>query len=384
MYKQSKFNLYFENGGVTFLYNSHTGVFVTLNKEYQDSFEAIRNKNFKNIPDQHIEKLKEAGFIVDENTNEYQIYEYLTNKSKYSNDYLGLTIATTLQCNFRCPYCYEDHMDSYFDEDKEKNLVDFVFKNLEGKRDLSITWYGGEPLLQLDMINRVSKQLIEKCTEEKINYHFNMVSNGYLLTRNVAEHLVNENKIESVQITLDGGPKTHNMTRILRNGKGTFNKIMDNIKEICDIIKVNIRVNVSQDNIKDVHELFPILLENDLNRKVSVYFAPVTSHEGSCQSVTESCLRTEEFSKWETELINYADRLGFDMGKLYPSNLGGSVCTAVSDNTLVIDSNGNLYKCWNEVGKDHLKVGTLSDGITNNERYFNWIGWSFPNKCYDC
>ena len=61
-------------------------MFVTLNKEYQESFKAISNHNFKNIPKEHIEKLIEAGFIVDEHKNEYQIYEYLTKKSKYSSD----------------------------------------------------------------------------------------------------------------------------------------------------------------------------------------------------------------------------------------------------------------------------------------------------------
>lgn len=384
MYKLSKFNIRFEEENTHYIYNSHKGSFATLNHDYQESMERISKKELLSIPNEHITKLKEAGFIVEEEIDEYLIYKYLTNQSKYSNDFLGLTIATTLQCNFRCPYCYEEHLDSYFNPEKEEQLKKFIFNNLEGKKHLSITWYGGEPLLQKNMIDRTSKEIIKFCDEKKITYDFSMISNGYLLTKEVAKILVDENKINSVQITLDGGPDTHNMTRYLRNGQGTFDKILENINEIADIINVTIRVNVSQENVADVHKLIPILIERGLNKKVGLYFSPVTKHEGTCQSVSESCLVTEEFSKWETGLIDYADKLGFEMGRRYPANLGGAVCTAVNNNTFVIDSEGDLFKCWNEVGKKDQRIGSLTEGITNTTQYLNWIEWQFPEKCMDC
>ncbi|MEK3879722.1 radical SAM/SPASM domain-containing protein [Paenibacillus sp. FSL M7-0420] len=384
MYTASKFNLYFDDGDSNFLFNSHTGAFVSLDTEYQSSVRLLKEGRLKEIPVIHVDKLKEAGFMIGKEVNENLFYTYITNKSKYSEQFLGLTIATTLQCNFRCPYCYEEHLDSYFDENKEQALLEFIKNHMVGKETLSITWYGGEPLLQKEMIRRVSKELIAECDEKNINYNFSMVSNGYLLSRKVAEMLVNECKVTSVQITLDGGPDTHDQTRYLRSGDGTFHKIMENIKDVYDLLNIVIRVNVSQNNVEDVHKLFPILLENNLNKKVGLYFAPVTSHEGTCQSVSESCLLTEEFSKWEMELIKHADLLGFDMGKMYPSNLGGSVCTAVNNNSFVIDSEGDLFKCWNEVGKKELRVGSITEGLANAARYVEWVEWQFPDKCNEC
>ncbi|MCM3205983.1 radical SAM/SPASM domain-containing protein [Paenibacillus illinoisensis] len=384
MYKKSMFNLFFDHQNQAFIYNSHTGGFVTLNDEYKRSFKLLSQNNWNEIPNEHIKNFKDGGFIVDKDLDEYLIYKYLTNRSKYSNDSFALTIATTLQCNFRCPYCYEEHVDSYFDEKKEEELKKFILDNLDGKKNLSITWYGGEPLLQKAMINRVSKEIIQVCEENNIHFQSDIVSNGYLLTKEVAKSLVEDNKVTSVQITLDGGPETHDQTRILRNGNGTFEKILQNIKDIKDIIQVIIRVNVSQQNVHDIHKLIPILIENDLNNKVSLYLSPVTASEGTCQSVSESCLRTEEFSKHEMELIEYADKLGFEMGNLYPFNLGGNVCTAVNNNSFVVDSDGNLFKCWNEVGKENLKVGTIIDGVTNTKRYINWVEWDFPSKCREC
>ncbi|KZE97755.1 hypothetical protein AVP43_00283 [Geobacillus stearothermophilus] len=156
------------------------------------------------------------------------------------------------------------------------------------------------------------------------------------------------------------------------------------IKEIHDIINVIIRVNVTKENVKDVYKLFPILLEEKLNGKVQVYFAPVAAYNEVCQSISESCLVTREFAKWETELIEYADKIGFDMGDLYPQNRGGGVCTAINNNSFVVDAFGYLYKCWHEVGNKKLRVGSVSEGITSPQQLIKWMNWQLPKKCETC
>ena len=383
-YKVSKFNVPFKKNSEAFLYNSHTGNFVKLNENYQGSLAKINQQRYVEIPEQHIKDLLEAGFIVDINKDENALYEYLNNIQRYGDNGLQLTIATTLQCNFRCPYCYEEHVDEYIEGEKEELLIDFIKKNVRNKKYLSIMWYGGEPLLKKDLILRVSKVAIDLCTEMNIPYHSTMVSNGYLLNRKVAERLVSEASLKSVQITLDGGPKTHNLTRILRNGQGTFDVILKNIKEIHDLLRVNIRVNVTNENVVDVCKIFPILINEGLNRKVGIYFAPVSAYNEVCQSVSESCLITREFSKWETELINYADEIGFEIGNLYPKNRGGSICQAVVKNAYVVDAYGDLFKCWHEVGNKKLRVGSLKEGITNGDRLLTWMNWKMPTKCDSC
>lgn len=384
LYKVSKFNVPFKRNDINFLYNSHTGNFVKLNDEYRESIRKINDKRFDEIPDGHIKELKEAGFIVDRSKDEMAIYEYLNNVHRYGDNGFQLTVATTLQCNFRCPYCYEEHVDEYIEGEKEQLLLDFILQNIRNAKYLSIMWYGGEPLLKKDLIFRMSKILIEECNKRGIPYHSTMVSNGYLLNRKTAHELATECNLKSVQITLDGGPDTHNLTRILRNGQGTFQKILDNIKEINDLLRVSIRVNVSKENVSDVYKLFPVLMEHGLNKKVGVYFAPVTAYNEVCQSVSESCLVTKEFSKWETELIQYADELGFHMGDLYPQNRGGSICQAVVKNAYVVDAYGDLFKCWHEVGNKKLRIGSLKEGITNSDHMLKWMTWEMPDKCNSC
>ncbi|ANC11067.1 MULTISPECIES: radical SAM/SPASM domain-containing protein [Bacillus cereus group] len=384
MYKVSQFNVPFKKDNINFLYNSHTGAFVKISDEYKDTIKKISKRDYNEIPNLHLEELTRAGFIVETSLDEYGVYHYLTNKSRFGSEYLGLTIATTLQCNFRCPYCYENHVDEYIEGQKEEDLKKFIQNNLRNKTEFSVTWYGGEPLLKKDLIDRMSKYILTICKEKNIQFRAKMVSNGYLLNRKIAEHLVQENNVKYVQITLDGGPETHDVTRILRNKQGSFNKILNNIKEIQDIIQVGIRVNVSKENVADVYKLFPILMNQGLNNKVSVYFAPVGAYNDVCQSISESCLVTREFAKWETDLIEYADKIGFNMGNLYPKNRGGWVCQAVDNNSFVVDAYGDLFKCWHEVGNKKLRVGNLAEGITSLQTLTKWMNWELPNKCKTC
>ncbi|WP_088831049.1 radical SAM/SPASM domain-containing protein [Paenibacillus tyrfis] len=384
MFKISKFNVPFAKEGNFFLYNSHTSSFVKLNDEYRESLRSINNKQFESIPQKHLDDLLEAGFIVKESKDENAFYTYIHNMNRFGSTNFHLTIATTLQCNFRCPYCYEEHVDEYIEGEKEEDLKKFIQNNIQNKSGLSITWYGGEPLLKKDLIDRVSKFAIELCESRGITYSASMVSNGYLLNRETAKKLANENNVRQVQITLDGGPETHNITRILRNGMGSFDIIMKNIKQIYDIMSVNIRVNVSKENVADVYKLLPILIDEGLNQKVGVYFAPVEPINTSCQSVSESCLITKEFSKWEMELIEYADKIGFQIGELYPSHRGASICQAVVQNQYVIDAYGDIFKCWHEVGNKTKRIGSLSEGLTNEENLLKWMNWQLPAKCETC
>ncbi|MGE6230814.1 radical SAM protein [Paenibacillus chitinolyticus] len=384
MYKVSKFNVPFSKNGEYFLYNSHSSNFVRLSEHYRESIRLINSKNYEKIPQSHIENFIEGGFIVKENKDENSIYTYLHNMTRFGTTSFHLTIATTLQCNFRCPYCYEEHVDEYIEGEKEEQLRRFIEANIENKSALTITWYGGEPLLKKDLIDRISKFAIELCNKRGIPYYASMVSNGYLLNRELAMKMAEMNNIKQIQITLDGGPDTHNLTRILRNGKGSFDVILKNIKEIYDLIAVNIRVNVSKENVNDVYKLLPILIEEGLNEKISVYFAPVEPINTACQSISDSCLVTKEFSEWEMGLIEYADSIGFKIGELYPGNRGGAICQAVVQNAYVIDAYGDLFKCWHEVGNKSKRIGSLSEGITSEDNLLKWMNWQLPKKCETC
>ena len=136
------------------------------------------------------------------------------------------------------------------DEKVEKEIVDLLLKNSKTINNFSVTWYGGEPLLAMDVIERLSKEFIEICDKNEIYYSASIITNGYLLTPAIAKKLI-DLKIEFMQITIDGSKETHDKRRILANGKGTFDKIISNLKE-CSLNMPNtaLRINTDKKNLE--------------------------------------------------------------------------------------------------------------------------------------
>ncbi|MDF2925554.1 MAG: radical protein [Paenibacillaceae bacterium] len=384
MYKVSSYNNYFEKNGEEFMFNAHSGSYVKISPEYLSLLNKIQIGETALISEEKVQELLEAGFITDSSMDELGLYKYLRNTSRFSTKHFGLTIATTLQCNFRCHYCYEMQEDKYLEGEEEQRLINLVERELDGKKSFSVNWYGGEPLLNKDLITRLSKEFIRICEEKDVAYSAGMISNGYLLSRDIALEMVESNRVRHVQVTLDGGPESHNKSRVLVGGQGTFDKIINNIIDVHEIIKVNIRVNVTKQNKDNIGTLFKILMDSGLNNKVGLYLAPVTASTEVCQSISDNCLATKEFAEWEMELFEYADSLGFEIGNGYPRNRGGNICQAVNNNGFVVDADGDLYKCWHEVGNKIKKVGSIEKGITNKDNFFRWMNWELPEKCNDC
>lgn len=97
-------------------------------------------------------------------------------------------------------------------------IIDMVEKMVEQKNDISITWYGGEPLIGKHIIYSLSEKFIKICNKYSVNYGAYMVSNGFLVTEEVIEQL-KKYKVTGVQLTIDGPPEIHNIRRL----KGTVN-----------------------------------------------------------------------------------------------------------------------------------------------------------------
>ena len=124
-----------------------------------------------------------------------------------------LTIALTRACNFNCVYCYEhDRKPIYMSDEVARDLIDFI-KRFPALARLSITWYGGEPLLCFDRIC----SLTDKIKELDIAFTAMLVTNGYLLNEETSSKLT-DLKIETVQVTVDGREPIHNKRRPLKSG----------------------------------------------------------------------------------------------------------------------------------------------------------------------
>lgn len=379
--KESKFNIYYDlDDGTRLAFNSFSCALAVVDNTYQELISTLNTVNNDNIPEHLRECFNcaiEGHFIVDDNCDELQELTIKRNYSKYYTGALGLTIAPTLACNFKCVYCYETSKPGVMSSETQQNIVSFVASQINELKTLDVSWYGGEPLLAKNIVFDLSNQLIELCKNHNVEYNAYIVSNGSLINDDVIERLI-EYKVRGIQITLDGPPEIHNRRRITKSGEESFDLILDNINKILKSEKmdVSIRINLDKSNSSELENLLTILSERLVSKKVKISFGQVTAYTEACKSIENSCFDNQEFS---LEILKYyylLEKHGFQEYNNYPyPQLMLNYCCAELINSFVVDHEGYLYKCWNEVGNIEHCVGNVSDlpyDLTNSKNA-KWI-----------
>ena len=301
---------------------------------------------------------------------------------------VSLTICPTMGCNFACPYCFENHKAGKMTEKVQDDVVALAERMLDAsqKKDLFVTWFGGEPLLAPDIIETLSERLIALCREKGAQYCAGIITNGYLLTQENAD-LLERCKVDRAQITLDGVGEAHDKTRHLKGGGATFERITDNLRLGKLSFRVSIRHNVHNDNIGEIESLTAFVKElaQESGNKLDYYPAAVHSNGASDNRGSGvGILCTSDAGEMDIR----RDAKRFAPGR-------GQYCAAHHLLRVGIDEKGNLQKCWEDVDKPEHSFGTAgrwdpgnpiatADRPDNLTRYLNT---SLPNldaECNDC
>lgn len=358
-----------------YLYNSYTNNLIKLDVEL---YEIIKKREqLLNIDDESIKMLRDESILVDDDDELYRKIKFYRLMQRFEKDYLSLTIAPTLNCNFGCKYCYENSQfekecineDAYVD-----SIVSFVEKSKT--RALRVTWYGGEPLLRYNLI----KNITNKVMNLGINYNAIMITNGYLLNEELAKEM-DLLKISQVQITIDGLEKNHNFRRPHKVNDDSFSRIVSNIKYLLDInknIKISLRVNVDKKNKDEYHKLYFYLVDM-FNHNRNVFIHPgFVSNINSCYNNSE-CLNYFEINKFKIEQYNKYD-VPFEF---YPKTDFGE-CVARHINSFVVDANLNIYKCWNDIGIISKSIGKIDNVELSNSLNIRYIIDNDPLESKEC
>lgn len=306
-----------------------------------------------------------------------------------SDKLVDLSICPTLHCNFKCDYCFESDQNSLLKMSHETccNVVTFA-EALPRTENISISWYGGEPLINFSIMQELTSLLLSS------KLHFlgaGLVTNGYLLTKDKISHF-EEMHINSIQITIDGPPEIHNKRRMLKSGRPTFSRIIDNIDNLFSSNyrgSCNIRVNLDKRNIDSFQEIQSFILDRYPGRNISVYGGRVERLGGVGAMCGASCGDTGS-SEWVSHLINQcSSERGNTAEQLYPISSIANICTATMKNSYVIGPRGELYKCWEDVGNTDMEVGNIVDHLQNpisrlEELYETTSNPYTDDECVNC
>lgn len=387
MNKLSKYANLIELEGHHYLFDLATGKVIAVNKRIADLLEENRHKidRIKTIHPDFYEGLKSNGMIVEENLDETGelIKKFDANDNDPSS--FGIIINPTLDCNLRCWYCYETHTHGTM---MSEGMLESVKRLIEKKisepslKHLGVSFFGGEPLLGW---KRVVLPLLEYasgiCTEKGIILSSGFTTNGVLLKEEYLDKLIELGLGKtSFQISLDGNKTFHDNSRVNKAKHPTYDIIMKNaIMAAKRGFGITLRFNYTPDNIETFTDVLSDLehLPEEVRKNVTCSFHQVwqTIDPGKGDSVRDKAEIIRDFFRNEGFLTG-SDR-----------NYYRYVCYGDRQNNLVINFNGDLYKCTAREFSPETREGFLTNEgeIVWNERFMNRMKVKYSNPvCLDC
>jgi len=249
----------------------------------------------------------------------------------------GYTILTTTGCNARCFYCYEKGTKPVtMTAETADKVVRYIVKH-RGDEKVKIRWFGGEPLVNVKVIDQICTEL----REQDVPFRSTMVSNGYLFDADTVQRAKDLWQLQQVQITLDGTEQTYNRVKdYVYRGVNAFERVLQNIGMLTAVgIHVSIRLNVDKHNVSEMAELVQLLHQRfGTNEHLSIY-----SHELFVERTPED--EVEIFAQ-QTQLAQQIAACGYKNHKRgLQKDIKLNHCMADNDGSVVIAPDGHLGKC---------------------------------------
>lgn len=367
------------------LYNSFSNSFVELPAELKEKIGNTKMITDSNLFDKKTYRLLKKIGAIYEGTKDKQINSLKLrhgNRTFVQTKQIILTILPTLECNFRCSYCFEFQNQVFKSQRMSKNIQDLLIDKIchyyEKGYKISLAWFGGEPLVASDIIHYISSKL----NFMGVEFDATMITNGYLLTPEIIGVLKDWN-INKIQVTIDGDEYTHDARRMLIDGGKTYQVIMNNLKYLKKSnqeIDVSIRINIDKTN-EIMYSHIATIIERELP---GMYYYPgfVTSGCSLCNGnvftnhIEKADFYIEQYKEYDNLSLTY-----------FPSFNSGH-CMATNFNSWIVGPEGEMYNCQAEVGLKSKVIGNLKDNTISDMDYVSefMVGVSpFENEqCRKC
>ncbi len=391
-YKKSRYNVTVKTEHGARVFNSRTGAVVEFSESdplFSRFQETWTQQKFHLADHEWLQALKERGFIVPEDFNEIPSYISSFNARMASKEQVRLIVLPTEECNFRCVYCYESFLKPQMRAETQEALKRYISATMERVKGFEIEWFGGEPLAGIDAMRNISTHAVKVANEHGVSFSANVTTNGYLLTPEVFEEAVNHWGISHYQITIDGPREFHDQRRVLNGGGETYDQIVSNIAHIAksdypDLMYI-IRMNVDRDNLKTVAEFARTVkdLVGD-DPRARFFVRPVWG-----KSKFELLTNFEQRSL-RRQIVDICNEVGlrlFDVDLVLNPQLG--MCYAADPRSLVIGTDGSIYKCTSAFELPENLVGRLTpDGTIqiDRDKFSLWVESSIEKypQCRHC
>lgn len=340
-----------------------------------------------------IKSLEEAGKLFSEDVYENLAVDYKNNSKVIKA--MCLHIAHT--CNLNCSYCFASQGKYQGDRalmsfETGKQAFDFLIANSGTRRNLEVDFFGGEPLMNFEVV----KQLVEyaRSVEKKHNknFRFTLTTNGVLLDDDVIEYLNKE--MSNVVLSLDGRKEIHDHFRVDYSGNGSYDKILPKFKKLVEKRggkDYYMRGTFTHNNVDFTKDIFHMA---DLGFK-ELSMEPVVCPPDDPYALTSEDLPKlfEQYEILAKEMVRRRKAGDGFTFYHYMLDLTNGPCiykriTGCGSGTeyMAVTPWGDLYPCHQFVGDEKYKLGDIYNGVTNIEVQdkFRHCNAYSRKECKDC
>jgi uncharacterized protein len=315
--------------------------------------------------------LRDKGFLVPRGVDELDLVRIQHLSRRYSQKGLSVYLAPTLACNLQCRYCFEGLAQSLptrqvMDRRAEDATVRYIATQAQDRQAVGLTWFGGEPLLRLQTIERISGLLIPAFDKAGIQYLAMLQTNGILVGERAVKAL-KAGRVLSAQVTVDI-PKSEKRDR---HGRDTLDRALDGAALLAGALEVTLRVNLARDDEAEFDALYEALLRRGLHKRLSlIYFADVRQPECGRERCS-GLLARKQYVRVLARERGKAAALGLPTNTLSFITPGGCVATRTSG--IAIGPDGLLYKCPEDLGLDDRAYGSVFNDDLDLANLVPWL-----------
>jgi uncharacterized protein len=311
----------------------------------------------------------------------------LSNSIDHS-EHMKYTLAITLECNLACDYCYIQKNNSKMALSTAKNAIDFIFENCGKYNKMDINFFGGEPLLEFDLIKKITDMIQARSSFDRDRVAISVVTNGTIFSKDVADFLIKKNVV--LCISCDGPQIVQDKLRHFPDGRGSSAIVERNIKQALSIFPLTpINAVYSPENLKLLPQVVDYLTMLGAR---NIYLSPNIS------------------SKWTKKEEEMLPKVYNAIGKKYVTFYNNGVPRYISliDGKIAVilrggykplercrmgkgeyafAPSGNVYPCERLIGSDdgmeHC-LGNINNGSINEKACQEISGAALNKECLTC
>ena len=366
------------------------------NYSEEEIVKELKNQYKEDEIKESIEEVKELikeGMLFTED-----IYkDYIFNVKQRSTVVKALCLHVAHDCNLACKYCFAEEGEykgdrSLMSAEVGKKALDFLVNNSGNRVNLEVDFFGGEPLMNMDVVKEVVAygRELEKTHNKK--FRFTMTTNGVLLNDEIMEYLNEE--MSNVVLSIDGRKEIHDLMRPTQNKKGSYDIILPKFQKFAKMRgnkSYYVRGTFTRNNLdfcKDVLHMADLGFDE-------ISIEPVVTEDSQPYAIREEDLPTifENYDELAKEMIKREkEGRGFTFFH-YMIDLTGGPCVAKrlsgcgsGTEYLAVTPWGDLYPCHQFVGQEEFLLGNVTDGVQRMDivNEFKACNVYTKEKCKNC